>query len=127
MATHNGELPREFGALSALPGIGRSTAGAILAQAHGLPFPILDGNVRRVLCRVHGIDGWPGSAATQQTLWALAQAHLPETRLADYTQAQMDLGASVRSEEHTSELQSLMRNSYAVFCLKNKTENTISH
>src|SRR3546814_16205419 len=95
MATHNGELPREFGALSALPGIGRSTAGAILAQAHGLPFPILDGNVRRVLCRVHGIDGWPGSAATQRTLWALAQAHLPETRLADYTQAQMDLGASV--------------------------------
>lgn len=95
MDTHNGELPREFDALSALPGIGRSTAGAILAQAHGLPFPILDGNVRRVLCRLHGIDGWPGTAATQQQLWSLAQAHLPDTRLADYTQAQMDLGASV--------------------------------
>ncbi|PKM03076.1 MAG: A/G-specific adenine glycosylase [Gammaproteobacteria bacterium HGW-Gammaproteobacteria-6] len=95
MASHGGDLPRDFTALGTLPGIGRSTAGAILAQAHGLPFPILDGNVRRVLCRLHGIDGWPGSTATQQTLWALAQSHLPDTRLADYTQAQMDLGASV--------------------------------
>ncbi len=95
MDNHNGELPCDYDALSALPGIGRSTAGAILAQAHGLPFPILDGNVRRVLCRLHGIDGWPGAAATQQQLWSLAQSHLPDTRLADYTQAQMDLGASV--------------------------------
>lgn len=95
MDNHNGELPCDFAALSALPGIGRSTAGAILAQAHGLPFPILDGNVRRVLCRLHGIYDWPGAAATQQQLWGLAQSHLPDTRLADYTQAQMDLGASV--------------------------------
>lgn len=95
MASHGGDLPCDFTALGALPGIGRSTAGAILAQAHGLPYPILDGNVRRVLCRLHGIDGWPGSAATQQALWTLAQSHLPAARLADYTQAQMDLGASV--------------------------------
>jgi len=64
MRDHDGELPRDFDALLALPGIGRSTAGAILAQAHGLPYPILDGNVRRVLCRHRGVHGWPGSAAT---------------------------------------------------------------
>lgn len=95
MSQHQGELPREFEALAALPGIGRSTAGAILAQAHGLPFPILDGNVRRVLCRFHGIALWPGSSEAQRQLWAHAQSHLPDDRLADYTQAQMDLGASV--------------------------------
>src|SRR5690348_9547843 len=59
MQRHGGELPRELDALVALPGIGRSTAGAILAQAWGDRFPILDGNVKRVLARVHGIDGWP--------------------------------------------------------------------
>src|SRR5690606_4249565 len=59
MERHCGELPRDLDALVALPGIGRSTAGAILAQAWGDRFPILDGNVKRVLARVHGIDGWP--------------------------------------------------------------------
>ena len=92
---HAGELPREFDALVALPGIGRSTAGAILALAHGLPYPILDGNVRRVLCRHRGVDGWPGSAATQGALWRIAQRHLPKARLGDYTQALMDFGATV--------------------------------
>jgi len=95
VSTHGGTLPRAFEALTALPGIGRSTAGAILAQAYALPFPILDGNVRRVLCRFHGIDLWPGAAEAQRTLWAYAQQHLPSSRLADYTQAQMDLGATV--------------------------------
>ncbi len=66
---HDGELPAEFEALSALPGIGRSTAGAILAQAHGLRFAILDGNVKRVLCRFHGVRGWPGASAVDKQLW----------------------------------------------------------
>jgi A/G-specific adenine glycosylase len=92
---HGGELPDTFDALAALPGIGRSTAGAILAQAHGLPFPILDGNVKRVLCRFHGVAGWPGSAAVEKRLWELAGAGLPDTRLADYTQAIMDFGATL--------------------------------
>jgi A/G-specific adenine glycosylase len=92
---HGGNLPTDFEALVALPGIGRSTAGAILAQAHGLPFPILDGNVRRVLSRYHGIAEWPGLPAVEKRLWALAQSHLPQAQLADYTQAQMDLGAGV--------------------------------
>ena len=92
---HGGELPRDFDALLALPGIGRSTAGAILAQAWEERFPILDGNVKRVLARVHGIDGWPGTPAVEKQLWALAQAQLPRARMADYTQAQMDFGATL--------------------------------
>jgi A/G-specific adenine glycosylase len=95
VAEHGGELPRDFDALAALPGIGRSTAGAILAQAHGLPFAILDGNVKRVLCRYHGIEGWPGSGPVEKRLWQLAESHLPGERLADYTQAIMDFGATL--------------------------------
>ena len=63
MTEHAGELPRDIEALSALPGIGRSTAAAILAQAYGECHAILDGNVRRVLARWHGVRGWPGSHA----------------------------------------------------------------
>ncbi len=92
---HGGELPRDFDALAALPGIGRSTAGAILAQAHGLRFPILDGNVKRVLARYHGIHGHPGESAVEKQLWQHADAHTPAARVADYTQAIMDLGATV--------------------------------
>jgi A/G-specific adenine glycosylase len=92
---HGGELPDSFDALAALPGIGRSTAGAILAQAHGQRHAILDGNVKRVLCRLHGVRGWPGSAAVEKKLWELAAAHLPASRLADYTQAIMDFGATL--------------------------------
>lgn len=92
---HGGELPRDLNALSALPGIGRSTAAAILAQAFGERHAILDGNVRRVLARWHGVRGWPGGTAAQRTLWQFADAHTPHARVADYTQAIMDLGATL--------------------------------
>lgn len=92
---HAGDLPRDLEQLAALPGIGRSTAGAILAQAFDERAPILDGNVRRVLARHRGIAGWPGRAAVQRELWRHADAHTPATRVADYTQAIMDLGATV--------------------------------
>ena len=92
---HAGELPDRYEALAALPGIGRSTAGAILAQAHGQRLPILDGNVRRVLARHRAVAGDPASPAVQATLWQLSTEALPESRLADYTQALMDLGATV--------------------------------
>jgi len=96
---HGGELPRDLDALTALPGIGRSTAAAILSQAWGDRHAILDGNVKRVLARFHGIDGWPGLPAVEKQLWTLAQGHLPTgasaARMADYTQAQMDLGATL--------------------------------
>src|SRR3546814_12645916 len=73
--------------------VGRSTAGAILAQAWGDRFAILDGNVKRVLCRHRGIEGWPGLPKVEKTLWEIAQSQLLSQRLADYTQAQMDFGA----------------------------------
>ena len=92
---HGGDLPRDFDALHALPGIGRSTAGAILSQAWGDRFPILDGNVKRVLARYHGVAGWPGLPAVEKQMWTLAAQHLPPDRMADYTQAQMDLGATL--------------------------------
>ncbi len=92
---HGGELPADLEALSALPGIGRSTAAAILAQAHGQRHAILDGNVRRVLARHARIEDEVTSAPVQKRLWTLAEALLPEARLADYTQAVMDLGATV--------------------------------
>ncbi|WP_256645245.1 A/G-specific adenine glycosylase [Thermomonas paludicola] len=95
MAQHGGDLPPDLDALIALPGIGRSTAGAILAQAWDEPAPILDGNVKRVLCRVFAIEGWPGTPAVEKRLWALAESLLPAARFADYTQAQMDLGATL--------------------------------
>jgi A/G-specific adenine glycosylase len=92
---YGGDLPRDIEALVALPGIGRSTAGAILAQAWGDRFPILDGNVKRVLARWHGVEGWPGLPAVERQLWTFAKSHLPNARLADYTQAQMDFGATL--------------------------------
>jgi A/G-specific adenine glycosylase len=92
---HGGEVPREFAALAALPGIGRSTAGAILALACGQRHAILDGNVKRVLSRLYRIEGSPVSPAVQRQLWALAVENTPEARVADYTQAIMDLGATL--------------------------------
>ena len=95
VAQHGGELPRDFDALAALPGIGRSTAGAILAQAYGLRFPILDGNVKRALTRHLGIHGHPGQSVVEKLLWQHADALTPTDRVADYTQAIMDLGATL--------------------------------
>lgn len=92
---HAGDLPHDPEKLAALPGIGRSTAGAIRALAFDDRAPILDGNVRRVLARFHGVSGWPGSIAVQRILWRHADAHTPVPRVADYTQAIMDLGATL--------------------------------
>ena len=90
-----GEFPRDLDALMGLPGIGRSTAGAIASLSMGLRAPILDGNVKRVLARYRAISGWTGSSGVQKQLWALAEAYTPTQRVADYTQAMMDLGATL--------------------------------
>lgn len=95
IACHGGRLPDNLAELMALPGIGRSTAGAILAQAFGQRAPILDGNVKRVLARYHGVAGYPGISAVENRLWQLATTHTPQQHTADYTQAVMDLGATV--------------------------------
>jgi A/G-specific adenine glycosylase len=91
---HGGEFPTDFEAVQELPGIGRSTAGAILAQALGQRHAILDGNVRRVLARRHLLDGKLTTSAAQLRLWQLAEEFTPQARLSDYTQAIMDLGAT---------------------------------
>lgn len=90
-----GEFPMSINALQSLPGIGRSTAGAIVALASDQRAVILDGNVKRVLTRFGAVEGWPGHAAVQKKLWADADRHTPANRVADYTQAIMDLGATV--------------------------------
>ena len=90
-----GSFPDDFDSVCALPGIGRSTAGAVLALAFGQRHAILDGNVKRVLARHRAISGWPGKTAVANALWAAAEANTPESRVGDYTQAIMDLGATV--------------------------------
>jgi|TARA_B110000967_G_scaffold62066_1_gene63749 A/G-specific adenine glycosylase len=90
----NGEFPQSQQALEALPGIGRSTAGAILAIAFQQQATILDGNVKRVLARYFAVAGWPAHNATAKQLWQHSEDLTPKSRIADYTQAIMDLGAT---------------------------------
>ncbi len=92
---HGGELPNDQEALEALPGIGRSTAAAIRAIAYGAHAAILDANVKRVLARYEAIDGDPSKAGTLTRLWQLAETHTPAQNTDVYTQAIMDLGATV--------------------------------
>ncbi|MDN3525363.1 A/G-specific adenine glycosylase [Halomonas sabkhae] len=96
MDEHDGEFPvHSLDAMAGLPGIGRSTAGAIIAQSTGRRAVILDGNVKRVLTRLHGVEGWPGRPAVERRLWALAEHYTPHQRVVDFTQAMMDLGATL--------------------------------
>ena len=92
---HRGRFPRTWEDLAALPGVGPSTAGAILSIALDQPYPILDGNAKRVLCRLFGVDGDPGRAETQRRLWSLSRALLPRTRAGEFNQALMELGATL--------------------------------
>ncbi|MCK5092175.1 MAG: A/G-specific adenine glycosylase, partial [Gammaproteobacteria bacterium] len=102
---YKGSFPNDFDSILALPGIGRSTAGAILALSYGQRFPILDGNVKRVLARHRAVEGWPGKPQVQNTLWDWAELFTPElftsrkgtpkNQIASYTQAMMDLGATI--------------------------------
>jgi A/G-specific adenine glycosylase len=92
---YNGQFPGSVEALEALPGVGRSTAGAIVSMAFEKPAPILDGNVKRVLARYAAVEGWPGRSTVHKALWALAEELTPTHRCRDYSQAMMDLGATV--------------------------------
>lgn len=92
---HEGRFPDSSGKIAELPGVGRSTAAAIAAFAFGERAAILDGNVKRVLARQYGIAGFPGEKAVEARLWGLAERLLPAADIAVYTQALMDLGATV--------------------------------
>ena len=95
VAQHGGVFPADVELLVALPGIGRSTAAAIAAFAYGAKAAILDGNVKRVFCRVFGIEGFPGEKRVENGLWERAEALLPAQDIESYTQGLMDLGATL--------------------------------
>ena len=90
-----GVFPEELPKVTALPGVGLSTAGAILSLALNQCHPILDGNVKRVLARCYAVAGWPGQTAVAKQLWRLSGTLTPRSRTAEYNQAMMDLGATV--------------------------------
>lgn len=92
---HNGVFPKTLEQLNALPGIGRSTAAAILSISMGISEPILDGNVKRVLTRYFAVSGWPGRTQVEKQLWSIAEELQPSHSPRQYTQAMMDLGATV--------------------------------
>ena len=91
---YSGQFPQKIAQVEALPGIGRSTAGAILSLSNGQRHAILDGNVKRVLARCFAIKGWPGKSSVQKEMWQLAGQLTPDERVAAYNQAIMDLGAT---------------------------------
>ena len=95
MREHDGQFPHDAETIARLPGIGRSTANSIAAFCFGARKPILDGNVKRVLTRQFGIEGFPGQPAVEKKLWALAEALLPKKNVGIYNQAQMDLGSLI--------------------------------
>ncbi|MDH3713303.1 MAG: A/G-specific adenine glycosylase [Gammaproteobacteria bacterium] len=92
-----GAFPGTLDILQTLPGIGRSTAGAILSLSRDAPHAVLDGNVKRVLARYHAVEGWPGTSAVARRLWEISEATLPDKRAGAYNQAMMDLGATLCS------------------------------
>ncbi|MDR8370464.1 A/G-specific adenine glycosylase [Pseudomonas lactis] len=95
VAEHGGEFPRDVEKLTELPGIGLSTAGAIASLSMGLRAPILDGNVKRVLARFTAQEGYPGEPKVAKQLWATAERFTPFERVNAYTQAMMDMGATL--------------------------------
>ncbi len=101
---HDGQFPVVFDDVIALPGIGPSTAGAILSLSLGQRHAILDGNVKRVLARYFCIEGWPGMKSVSDLLWERARENTPLELVGEYNQAMMDLGATVcvRSNPHCS-------------------------
>jgi len=94
-AQYQGEFPEDIDELEKLPGIGRSTAGAILSLSRGLYFPILDGNVKRVLARCFEVEGWPGKSSVLKQLWLLSEKVTPQKQTARFNQTMMDLGSMV--------------------------------
>ncbi|MEY0604543.1 A/G-specific adenine glycosylase, partial [Providencia huaxiensis] len=92
---YNGQFPRTFDEILALPGVGRSTAGAILSLSQQQHYPILDGNVKRVLARAYAVDGWPGKKEVENRLWDISTDVTPKVGVEFFNQAMMDLGAMV--------------------------------
>ena len=122
MNDFSGEFPDNLENIMSLPGIGQSTAGAILSIAYQQPAAILDGNVKRVLARVFAVSGWPGKSDVLKRLWAIAEAHTPTQQVNNYSQAMMDLGATVCTRSKPNCAQCPLQTNCQAF-----TNNTISN
>lgn len=96
--THHGLFPQTVDSLEQLPGIGRSTAGAIVSLGMNGHAAILDGNVKRVLARSFAVEGWPGRTSVARALWQLSEQLTPQRRCGDYNQAMMDIGATLHPQ-----------------------------
>ena len=92
---HGGEFPTDIEQVIALPGVGRSTAGAVLSLSLKQHHPILDGNVKRTLARCYAVEGWPGKKPVENKLWEIAEANTPAQGVERYNQAMMDMGAMI--------------------------------
>ena len=95
VAQHGGEFPTTFAEIADLPGVGRSTAGAVLSLALGQHYPILDGNVKRVLARCYAVEGWPCKKEVENRLWKISEEVTPAQGVGQFNRAMMDLGAMV--------------------------------
>ncbi len=120
MKEYAGLFPTRLEDLKAMPGVGRSTAGAIAALSMNIRAPILDGNVKRVLTRYFAISGWPEHTSVNNELWKLAENLMPHDNIADYSQAVMDLGATLCTRTHPSCPSCPLK----VECEANKTDTT---
>ncbi|MGE6530362.1 A/G-specific adenine glycosylase [Pseudomonas sp. NPDC077382] len=122
VAEHDGEFPQDVEQLAELPGIGRSTAGAIASLSMGLRAPILDGNVKRVLARFAALEGYPGEPKVARQLWDVAERLTPQTRVNHYTQAMMDLGATLCTRSKPSCLLCPLKSGCRAHLLGSETE-----
>ena len=126
MEQHGGEFPRDVEQLAELPGIGRSTAGAIASMSMDIRAPILDGNVKRVLARYLACDGYPGEPKVAKQLWDAAERFTPQERVNHYTQAMMDLGATLCTRSKPSCLLCPLREGCRAHFLGRETDFPVS-
>ena len=117
-----GKFPQDFEQVLSLPGIGRSTAGAILSLSLEQHHPILDGNVKRVLARYFAVSGWPGKPSVANTLWAHSEQLTPKKRVADFNQAMMDLGSGICTRSKPLCTQCPLINSCQAYSTNSQTE-----
>lgn len=123
MNEHSGEFPTTLEEMNALPGVGRSTAAAVLSSVFKLPHAILDGNVKRTLARSFAIEGWPGKKQVENQLWQFAEMHTPGQDVDKYNQAMMDMGALVCTRSRPKCTLCPVQS----FCLANKQGNPLDY
>ncbi|PMH43724.1 A/G-specific adenine glycosylase [Vibrio sp. 10N.286.49.B3] len=120
---YQGEFPTNIEEMNDLPGIGRSTAAAILSSVFKKPHAILDGNVKRTLARSFAVEGWPGQKKVENLLWQHAEEHTPSIDVDKYNQAMMDMGAMVCTRSKPKCTLCPIAN----YCISNKQGNPLDY